>query len=123
MRTTDAADLHTLSNAFELLGHERRLRAILCLRESEGRMPIRDLATEIAAAEQGSCPDEVSDETVTRVYISLLHTHLPRLYELNVVEYHRATEYVVFTNGSPAVETIMDTVADAYLSPAVETSV
>jgi hypothetical protein len=86
-------------------------------------MPIRDLATEIAAAEQGSCPNEVSDETVTRVYISLLHTHLPHLYEMNVVEYHRATEYVVFTNDSPAVETIVDTVADEYLSPAVETSV
>jgi len=123
MRTKDAADLHTLSNAFELLGHERRLRAILCLRESEGRMPIRDLATEIAAIERGSCPDEVSDEAVTRVYISLLHTHLPRLYEMNVVEYHRATEYVVFTNNSPAVETLIDTVTDESLSPVVETPV
>ena len=123
MRTKDAADLYTLSNVFELLANERRLCAILCLRESEGRMTVRDLATEIAAMEQDSCPDEVSEETVTRVYLSLLHTHLPRLYESKVVEYHRATEYIVFSNNSPAVETVVDAVTDEYPTISVETAV
>ena len=121
MRAKDAADLHTLSNAFELLANERRLCAILCLRGSEGRMTVRDLATEIAAIERDSCPDEVSEEVVTRVYISLLHTHLPRLYEMKVVEYHRATEYLAFSNNSPAVETVIDAVTDEYPSIPVET--
>jgi len=123
MRTKDAADLHTLSNVFELLGNERRLCAILCLRESEDRMTVRDLATEIAAIEQDSRPEEVSEETVTRVYVSLLHTHLPRLYEMKVVEYHRATEYIAFSNNSPAVETVVDAVTDEYPSIAVEATV
>ena len=84
-------------------------------------MTVRDLATEIAAIERDSCPDEVSEEVVTRVYISLLHTHLPRLYEMKVVEYHRATEYLAFSNNSPAVETVIDAVTDEYPSIPVET--
>ena len=121
MRENDAADLSALSNAFELLANERRLYAILRLRESESRMTVRGLATDIAAYERDRCPDDVSEETISRVYLSLLHTHLPRLHEMKVIEYHRASEYLVFSNNSPAVETVVDAVSDECPTISVET--
>jgi hypothetical protein len=121
MKEKDAIDLSELSNAFELLADERRLYAILRLREAESRMTVHRLATEIAAYERDTCPDDISEEAVTRVYLSLLHTHLPRLHQMKVIEYHRATEYLVFSNNSPAVETIIDAVSDEYPSLPVET--
>lgn len=59
-------------------------------------MKLPDLAEEVASRENGSPLTEISPEEVTRVYMSLWHSHIPKLSEAGVVDYSQERETVVF---------------------------
>lgn len=82
---------------FEVLSSDRR-RALLCfLRLRGGEADLRELATQIAAWEQDTDPEAVSEDDTKRVYISLYQSHLPKLEEYELVSYDSDTKQVSAT--------------------------
>lgn len=80
----------TIGELVDLLSNERRRTALRLLRE-EGELPLRDLATGIAAAETGKSSVEVTYRERKRVQTGLSQFHLPKLATAGFVEYDRRT--------------------------------
>jgi len=77
-----------------LLADSQR-RHLLSLLNHTGHNKINDLARKIAAREQNTRPESVSDDTQQRVAVALVHNHLPRLAEHDLVSYDPESEEVV----------------------------
>jgi hypothetical protein len=81
----------TESERHELLMNERRRLALDILAERESAVALGDLAAAIAAREGGT------DETATaveRIEVTLHHSHLPKMDELDVIDYDVDTNVV-----------------------------
>lgn len=83
-----------VSSTFALLSHRQRRYALGCLREYESPMALADLADEVAVRECDAPITELSGETVKRVYLSLYHTHVPKLAAAGVVRYDQQRDEV-----------------------------
>jgi hypothetical protein len=57
-------------------------------------MSLPDLADECVVMEHRKAFDDIPGETVKRMYISLYHTHIPKLVEFSVVEYDQESDSV-----------------------------
>ncbi|ADB59993.1 hypothetical protein Htur_1101 [Haloterrigena turkmenica DSM 5511] len=84
----------TANTVFEILSHQRRRYALECLREYENPLPLADLADEVAVREYDASLPEISAETVKRVYLSLYHTHVPKLAAAEYVRYSQDRDTV-----------------------------
>lgn len=60
-------------------------------------MSLKRLAARIAAVENGTSVEDVTDEERQRVYISLYQTHLPKLEEAGIVSYDDEERIVALT--------------------------
>lgn len=91
------------SDSADLLAHPRRRRVLERLRARGGRAGIAELAEELAAIER----ETVDDEGAKLVRLDLLHAHLPKLAEADVLEYDPETGVVELVddarrrNGAP----------------------
>lgn len=72
---------------FELLDNPRRRLLLYYLFDSDDGIHISDLSREIVAFEAEVPLEEVDDDEVTSVYVSLYQTHIPTLEDHDVVEY------------------------------------
>lgn len=74
---------------FTVLSNARRRFAIQYLNRHANGEPVelRELAEQIAAWENGVGVEEVTYKQRKRVYTSLYQSHLPKLHELDVIEY------------------------------------
>lgn len=80
--------------AYRLLSDSQRQHLLSLLsQDDQGR--IDGLAREIAAREEDIRPKNVSEKTQQRITISLIHNHLPRLAEHNIVSYDQDSKRVV----------------------------
>lgn len=59
-------------------------------------MKLPDLAEEVASRENGAHLTDIPADEVTRVYMSLWHSHIPKLSEAGVVEFSQERETVAF---------------------------
>lgn len=59
------------------------------LRKSDEPVKLTDLAEQVAAWENETEPDQITEQERKRVYVSLYQTHIPRLDEVGVVEYDK----------------------------------
>lgn len=75
------------SEWLDSLADERRLHVLAALEEASTPIDERELARIVAAREEGTSPDGASEELVERVHISLYHNHLPKLADMDVIEY------------------------------------
>lgn len=82
---------------FRILSNSRRRYIIYYLHEAGDEMSLKELAARIAAVENGTSVDEVTDEERQRVYISLYQTHLPKLEEAGIVSYDDEERIVALT--------------------------
>jgi hypothetical protein len=57
-------------------------------------MTLPDLADECVMMEHGNALDDIPAETVKQMYMSLYHTHIPKLVEASVVEYDQESDSV-----------------------------
>ncbi|SER71288.1 DUF7344 domain-containing protein [Natrinema salaciae] len=96
--------------AHALLADSERLHLLTLLRQ-EGTGNIDALARRIAAREEDVRPENVGRETQRRVTVSLVHNHLPRLAEHDVVSYDR--ESVVLMD-------VFDDLESSLRTPAAE---
>ena len=78
--------------AFEVLSDSHRRTALRCLLDQDGSMAVEDLAWAVVATGGDGAGDATAHHQ--RVKIALHHTHLPKLSDAGVIEYHRATGVV-----------------------------
>jgi DNA-binding transcriptional ArsR family regulator len=77
----------TTDALFQILGNSRRRFIIRHLYQTERPVDLKKLAALIAADEEGTTPEALTDEERQRVYVSLYQTHLPTLTESGLVSY------------------------------------
>lgn len=93
----------SLDALFDLLADFRRRTAYrtLC---SHGELSLPDLADEVAVAERGDALPEIAPDDVLKVYLSLYHTHVPKLADVGLVAYDQNSDYVTLTETGRALE-------------------
>ena len=84
--TADGGRL-TTDTLFRILGNSRRRFIVQHLYQTERPVDLKELAALIAADEEGTTPEELTNEERQRVYVSLYQTHLPTLTESGLVSY------------------------------------
>lgn len=98
----------------EMLGNDRRRLALEALREGGGEESVRTLSEQIAAHETGEDPPPKNKRQ--SVYVSLHQTHLPKLDELDIVEYDPEERDVSLGERVEEVEVYMEVVPEYGLS-------
>lgn len=76
-----------VNTAFEALAHHRRRYALRCLKARGTAMAPGELADEVAERANETLLEDLPAEKRARVYLSLSHTHLPKLAEDGFVQY------------------------------------
>lgn len=72
---------------FDLLSNSRRRFVLRRLQNEPSGTELGDMATKLAAEENGLPPEELSAQQRKRTYVSLYQTHVPKLVEAGVVTY------------------------------------
>lgn len=104
--TTDLSRNET----FEILSNRRRRYAIHYLEQTEGRVPLSDLAEQVAAWEnETTIPAITSDERKT-TYTSLQQFHLPKMEEKGVVHYDDRAGMIELTDSAAALDVYLEIV-------------
>lgn len=80
-----------LDGAYDLLANSRRRYLLQFLRENGEEATIETLATELAAWERDESVEDVDDTARKRARIALVHKHLPKLADHDVVAYDQET--------------------------------
>jgi len=91
-QATDA-DALDRSTVHDLLSSERRRHVLDCLAH-HGSLALPDLADEVAAREHDAPLPQVPEDAVLTVYLSLYHTHVPKLADATVVTYDQDRDVV-----------------------------
>jgi len=94
-RAADAADTEgaavelPLDQVFEVVKNERRRLALQYLREQDEEVTLGELAEHIAAIENDTTVAAISSKQRKRVYVGLYQCHLPKMDDLDVVEFNQ----------------------------------
>jgi len=72
---------------YSLLADKRRRYTLHYLKQRREEVPVREIAEQVAAWENGKSVDEITSQERKRVYIALYQSHLPTLDKEGVVEY------------------------------------
>ncbi len=97
---------------FELLSNRRRRLVLYYLRShADDEATVRELATEIAAWENGVEEAAVTYKQRKRVYTSLYQSHLPKMDEYGVVEYEQNRGDVRLTEEGETLDAYLEIVS------------
>ncbi|WP_254532774.1 DUF7344 domain-containing protein [Natrinema gelatinilyticum] len=88
------AEVLELEFVYEALAHPRRRYVCYSLLSST-RWSLTELATKLAAWEQDIPEEDVAGFTRDEMYVSLYHAHIPKLVELDIVQYETGGEEIV----------------------------
>jgi len=83
-----------LTNALDILTNERRRHVLRVVGDQGEAMTLPDVADEVAVREYGRPLPDIEPETVTEIYISIYHDHLPRLVDANLLSYDQERDLV-----------------------------
>lgn len=84
-------------------------------------MSLPDLADECVVMEHQTALDDIPAETVKRMYMSLYHSHIPKLVEVNAIEYDQESDSVAVGPTATQLESHL-TLARSSLSSATATA-
>ena len=88
------ADILELEFVYEALAHPRR-RYLCYSLLSSSRWTLTDLATKLVAWERDIPEKGVAEVDRNEMYVSLYHAHVPKLVELDIVEYDTGGEELI----------------------------
>lgn len=83
----ESADDLSSDVVYSLLADKRRRYTLHYLKQRREPAPVRDVAEQVAAWENGKSIEEITSQERKRVYIALYQSHLPTLDKEGVVEY------------------------------------
>ncbi|MCU4754108.1 hypothetical protein OB919_19345 [Halobacteria archaeon AArc-curdl1] len=86
-------DVLELDHVYEALGHPRRRYLCYTLLENT-EWSTTELSTKIAAWEREVPDHKVTDDQRERVYVSLYHTHIPKLVDEGILSFDDASETI-----------------------------
>lgn len=72
---------------FEMLHSPRRRQVLAYLSDRDGPVDLDDVILQVAAWENDTSVDAVSESERKRIYVSLYQTHVPKLDDAGLVEY------------------------------------
>lgn len=102
------------SQIHNVLRNDRRRRAIKHLRDAEAPISVDVLAEHIASIETGESPPP--RDVRKSVYVSLHQTHLPKLDELDVIDYDQREQVLELRERAEEVEVYMEVVPEGDIS-------
>lgn len=97
-----------LDEVFTALDHSRRRYLLYTLVNERSEETLSELATNIVAWEQDKPTEEVTNEERRRVHVSLYHSHIPKLADLNVLEYREGEDIIVRARNTEQVKGVLD---------------
>lgn len=106
-----------LDPVFDALSKARRRWALRYLRERDERVSLSDLAEHVAAIENGTTTRDLGSQERKRVYVSLYQCHLPKLDDLDVVEYDGNRGHVELGPAAPQVMKYLEVDDDGPETP------
>jgi hypothetical protein len=83
---------------YDLLSNARRRYVISYLRDHNEPVELTDLSRAVAAWENDTSEEELSDQQTKRVYVSLYQTHVPKLDDSGLVDYNQETGAIQLTS-------------------------
>lgn len=110
---------------YDILSSPRRRYVLYYLRTVEEPVEITELARQVAAWENDTTVDEITDQQHKRVYVSLYQTHIPRLESHQIVTYDKDSGRVALAVGETDIDDYLEQADDEipwqliYLSLAV----
>lgn len=90
----DVDDREARDRWFELLASRRRRYVLHVLGTYEEPITLADLADEVAIREYDGPITDISADAVLRIYLSLYHSHVPKLSEAGLVAYDQEADTV-----------------------------
>lgn len=100
------------ARALGALANARRLLVLLSLKENETPMSLDALATDVAMRETDFPDEDLSDDHIDSILLSLHHVHIPKLVSEEIVAFPEDEDHVVLTAEIHDVERILDAVFD-----------
>lgn len=80
---------------FDILAHPHRRHLLRCLSRYDEPLALADLAEGTAERVLDTPLQDISAETIKRIYMSLYHRDIPKLADVGVVEYDQEQDIVV----------------------------
>lgn len=97
---------------FDILSSPRRRYVLYYLRTTEDSIKLTDLAEQVAAWENNTEPDEITEQERKRVYVSLYQTHIPRLAEAGIIDYNKETGDIALSSEGKDIDDYLQPVQD-----------
>ena len=113
-QTPDREDELDPGEIHNVLRNDRRRRALQRLRESDGPISVDTLAEHIASVETGESPPP--RDVRKSVYVSLHQTHLPKLDDLDIIDYDQRDQQLELRDRAEEVEVYMEIVSEDDIS-------
>jgi DNA-binding transcriptional ArsR family regulator len=107
MSETDSSRL-SQDEVYHLLSNPRR-RFIISFLRKRHEIGLQELAAEVAAWENETPVDELTDQQQKRVYVSLYQTHIPKLEDAGIVRYDSDTGQVQLRDRVEQLDTYLPT--------------
>lgn len=107
-----ADDELTLDSALRLLSHAHRRALVDCLDGHDEPIAVADAAADVAEKAATDSKRHLSAEVVHQVYLTLYHTHVPKLSDDGIVEYNRNRETIRLTERGQQLATILRSLSE-----------
>jgi hypothetical protein len=97
---------------FHLLQNQRRRRVLRRLRDVDEHVAMADLAEQVAAWEHDTTVEALTSSERQRVYIALYQRHLPKLDDMDVIDYNQSRGVVEPRPRAASVTSYLDLATD-----------
>lgn len=102
--TPPASEEAVFDTLLDVLSYSRRRQILSRLDSGRTPMSLANLADEIVVHERDAPLAEIPAGDVKQVYMSLYHSHVPRLEDADLVEYDQERDAVSLRERSPVVD-------------------
>lgn len=100
-------DSLTQDTVYDLLSNARRRFVLSFLRGHDEPIELSELSKRVAAWENETDVEDLTDQQVKRVYVSLYQTHIPKLADSELIEYDKETGEVSLTSNIEELDTYL----------------